>query len=126
MAADALTSRSYEKQRCTVLELHGALTAGTILKVEPEVARLLAKASRPLVLDLAGVRTIDSTGLIFLAAAAQAAWLHAPLRLAAPAPTVRTALHHTGTLTEVPTFTTVNGAVRNDPFDLLASQPPAP
>ena len=47
MTANALTSRSYERRRGTVLELHGVLTAATVLKVEPELAKLLAKASRP-------------------------------------------------------------------------------
>ena len=64
--------------------------------------------------------------MIFLTAAAQAAWPHAPLRLAAPAPNVRAVLHRAGALTAVPTFTTVNGAVRDDPLDLFAGRPPAP
>ncbi|MBB4743989.1 anti-anti-sigma factor [Actinoplanes octamycinicus] len=118
-------SRRYDAKSVTVLELHGDLVAGTVLKLQRDVAAALADSDHALVLDLQHVRTVDTTGATMLAAAAQAARPQASVRLAHPPPRIRAVLRTVGVLDAVAVFNTVAGAVRGDAADVLADQPPS-
>lgn len=48
----------------TVIELQGQLQAGnTLLSVESTIRKVIASGARKIVLDLSGLRTIDSSGI---------------------------------------------------------------
>ena len=124
MDVPSLTSRHYETGTVTVLELHGDLVAGTVLSLQPTVAGMLADLKHPLVLDLQNVRTADTTGATMLGAVARVAPPNTPVRLAhAPTP-LKAALRATGVLGAVLLFNTVDGAIREDPTDLVVHTPP--
>jgi anti-sigma B factor antagonist len=54
----------------TVIELHGELHAGnTLLSAESTIKRVIADRTKKIILDLSGVRTIDSSGVGMLVVA---------------------------------------------------------
>lgn len=118
------TSRRYDAGPVTVLELHGDLVAGTVLKLQRDVAGVLADSDHALVVDLQHVRAVGSTGATMLAAAAQAARPRTSVRLAHPPPGIRPVLRTAGVLSAVATFNTVAGAIGNDAADVLADRLP--
>ncbi|GII25665.1 STAS domain-containing protein [Planosporangium mesophilum] len=111
---------TYEVRGITVLALTGRLCASTVLLLEPEVAWLLTRERKALVIDVAEVEACDSAGLAMLDACDRAATLAGiDLRLASPSRSVREALRGRGLLSRLRVFGTVEGATRADAVDLL-------
>ena len=99
-----------EVRTATVLTLHGRLVEDTVGALEPMLTGLLV-ADRPwLVIDLSEVAVCDTAGAAMLAGAARLARERGgEVRLAAPSPAMSSWL-----MTDIPTFTSVDGAVEAD------------
>jgi anti-anti-sigma factor len=117
---------TYEVHGTAVLALSGKLCASTILRIEPQVAWLLAGDRSALVMALNEVEACDSAGLAMLDACDRAsAAAGIELRLAAPTACVRELLRARGLISRLRIFGSVDGAARADALDLLPAGHPA-
>lgn len=106
----------------SVLRIEGELTAGTVLHVEACLAPLLQVTRPRLVIDLSRVRVCDCTGATMLDVTARIAADHGgEVRLAAPTAAVCRTLRGAGIMRVAGTYGSINGALRADPIDLLAT-----
>jgi anti-sigma B factor antagonist len=109
---DEVRVRVSDTQDPVVVSVHGPIFYGTHEPLLDTLAPLAEGARRRIVVDLADVRTCDSTGLNILVQAKRRAtagggWL----RLAAPQPMVRRVLEITNLLRTLPVYDSVADAV---------------
>jgi anti-anti-sigma factor len=97
--SDDLGLTTQVKQDCVEVALSGDLDMGGAFKLEPELDRLLAeKEVSRVVVDLGGVRFVDSAGLgALLASHERAKDAGVEMKLANPSDPVRRILDLTGT-----------------------------
>ncbi len=119
MSAKPLMLHCTERHGATILHIGGALVQGNTLAVEHRAALLLTQLRHPLIVDLSEVSECDSAGGAVLVGAGRAASPTTPVRLAGATDTVQQSLRTAGVLHLMPTFTTVDGAIRADPTELL-------
>jgi anti-anti-sigma factor len=113
-----------EPQQATVLALHGRLVEATVGSLEPMLAGLLISGQPRLVVDLSQIAVCDTAGVALLAGFARLARERGgELRLAAPSPAVCPWLRIGGTISEIATFTSVDGAMEADRLDLVGPAP---
>lgn len=108
-----------ERDGATILHIGGALVQGNTLALERRAALLLTQLRHPLIVDLSQVPECDSAGAAALVGASRAASPATPVRLAGATDAVQQSLRTAGVLHIVPTFNTVDGAIRADPMELL-------
>jgi ABC-type transporter Mla MlaB component len=118
---------TYEFNDAVVLRLAGPLTGDTLdalretlYRLEPVLDRLLRERAAVLVLDLSQVAGCDLSGVAILSAVGDAA-VQAGVepRLAGASGRVRVVLRKSQLGARIAQFQTVDGAVRNDPGDLI-------
>ena len=119
MSATQLQLHCSEREGATILQIGGALRESNASTLERRSALLLTRLRHPLIIDLSQVHACDSAGAAVLVGISRAASPATPVRLAGLTDAVQQLLRAAGVLRSVPTFTTVGGAVRADPTDLL-------
>ncbi len=99
----------------TVIELHGQLHAGnTLLSVESTIKKTITAGARKIVLDLSGLRTIDSSGIgVLVVASALAKQNQGQLRAAAASGSVSNTLNLVQIGQVLPSDPDVETACRN-------------
>lgn len=105
---------------CTVVELRGELDISGASGLRERLFDILAGQETSLILDLSGLRFIDSTGISVLVAAERRAHeLGGSVSLAGPQKIVARVLHVTSLDRHFPIFPTVEDAIlagcKNDP-----------
>ena len=119
MSPTPLMLHCTERDGVTILHLGGAVLEGNTSVLERRAALLLTQIRRPLIIDLSEVDACDSAGAAALVGASRAAPPTTPVRLAGATGAVQQVLRTAGVLRIVPTFTTIEGAIRTDPTELL-------
>lgn len=112
----ATKSRLYLAQRTrgdhAVVTAIGAITRSTVLQLRSMLLQALARGERSLLLDLAGVDSIDDAGLAALShVATRAGLVGGRLRLVAPGPSVTAQLRRTGLDRRLAVSPTLTGAL---------------
>ncbi len=99
----------------TVIELNGQLHAGnTLLSVEGTIKKAIAAGARKIILDLSGLRTIDSSGIgVLVVASALAKQNHGQLRAAGASGSVSNTLDLVQIGQVLPSDPDVDTACRN-------------
>ncbi|UWZ33727.1 STAS domain-containing protein [Dactylosporangium roseum] len=116
----ALTLAVERFAAATVLTCHGDLVAASAMQLETALSQLLLRPQPRIVVNLADVAAIDCTGVMMLRVTAGIATEHGgSLVLAAPTPQVVHTLREGGTLTTIPAYRTVDGALAGDTRDLV-------
>ena len=119
MSPTPLMLHCTQRDGVTILHLGGALLGSSTSALERRVALLLTQIRHPLIIDLSQVDACDPAGAVALVGASRAAPPATPVRLAGATRAVQQVLHTAGVLRTVPTFTTIEGAIRTDPTELL-------
>jgi anti-anti-sigma factor len=123
----ALTLAVERLAAATVLTCHGALVAASAMQLETALSQLLLRPETRIVVNLAEVVTIDCTGVTMLRVTAGIATEHGgTLVLAAPNAQVIHTLREGGTLTTIPTYRTVDGALAGDAGELVTEPDTSP
>ena len=108
-----------ERDGVTILHLGGASLMNSTSALERRAALLLTQIRRPLIIDLSQIEACDLAGAAALVGAGRAAPPATPVRLAGATSPVQQVLHAAGVPRTVPTFTTIEGAIRADSTELL-------